>query len=456
MNDDVDVESALRASLAEHAARAPIGDDLADRILDMVDRPVDLPSAPARRWSAWTLPLIASGAVAAAVAAVLVGVAVSRQGADQPAVTATTHLPSPTTSGTAAPTSAPTSPAPTSVVLPPPSGLTDVHLQDLTFVGATDGWGLGSATCTTGASGLCTAMVRTTNGGLTWQSMRGPAANVPGVQDCADPCVTGLRFADDQIGYAYGPSAFFMTTDGGASWQREPGGATQLASLDGTVLRTGSLTSGSTAQTLSTAANGSTQFTPVALAGAPGGREFNGIFRAANFAYLTAIPAAGGLAGELLASTDDGRTWHSRGNPCAGLAQTDLAAISGAADGAVLVECSLHQPDAAVPSSQVRLSTDGGATFGSAHPAPNSDQAVAVASAQAIFYSDGPSLYRSTDGGTSWQRVANDPQWKQASGSTSFIGFESGTLGRWTTQGTRGVTIWTTHDAGRSWAPYRF
>jgi photosystem II stability/assembly factor-like uncharacterized protein len=456
MNDDVDIESALRASLTKHAGRAPLGDDLAERILVAVDRPVAVHTTSGHRWRAWTLPLIASGAVAAAVAAVIVGVSGARHDADRPAVSAaTTHLAPAPTSPTSTP--APTSSAPpSSVVPPPPSGLRNVRLQDLTFVGATDGWGLGTANCTTGTPGVCTAMVVTTDAGLTWHSIRGPGANVPGVGSCADPCVTGLRFADDRIGYAYGPSAFFMTIDGGATWQPQPGGATQLASLNGTVLRTGSLTAGTAAQALYSAVNGSASFKPVALPAASGGRQFTGIFRAANYAYLSAISAGGGHTGELLASADNGRTWSTRGNPCTGLAQTDLAALSGSADGTVLVECSLHQPDPSVPSSQVRVSTDGGATFGPARAAPSSDQAIAAASAQAIFYSDGPSLYRSIDDGASWQPVAHDAKWQPSSGSTSFLGFESAALGRWTTQGTGGVTIWTTHDAGRTWEPYRF
>ena len=39
MNDDFDIEKALRASLAEHAKHAPAGDALAEQILAAADRP---------------------------------------------------------------------------------------------------------------------------------------------------------------------------------------------------------------------------------------------------------------------------------------------------------------------------------------------------------------------------------------------------------------------------------
>ena len=80
-------------------------------------------------------------------------------------------------------------------------------------------------------------MVRTTDGGVTWHGMKPPpSANVP-MLVCEDPCIQDIRFATDQIGYAYGPSAFFMTTDGGVTWQRAPGGADALETLDGNVIR---------------------------------------------------------------------------------------------------------------------------------------------------------------------------------------------------------------------------
>ena len=69
-------------------------------------------------------------------------------------------------------------------------------------------------------------MVRTTDGGGSWRSMTQPPGDV-----------TGIRFATDQIGYAYSADVLEMTTDGGASWQPQDGGAIALESLDGNVIR---------------------------------------------------------------------------------------------------------------------------------------------------------------------------------------------------------------------------
>ena len=38
--------------------------------------------------------------------------------------------------------------------------------------------------------------------------------------------------------------------------------------------------------------------------------------------------------------------------------------------------------------------------------------------------------------------------------NASWVGFESQTEGRAVTDG--GRTIWTTHDGGQTWSPYRF
>ena len=65
----------------------------------------------------------------------------------------------------------------------------------------------------------------------------GPAFNVADVRGCVDPCVQHRRFANDSIGYAFGQSALFMTTDGGQHWQRQKGmGADALETLSGNVI----------------------------------------------------------------------------------------------------------------------------------------------------------------------------------------------------------------------------
>ena len=46
-----------------------------------------------------------------------------------------------------------------------------------------------------------------------------------------------IRFANQSIGYAYGPDALYMTTDGGTNWVRQAGmGADALETLSGNVV----------------------------------------------------------------------------------------------------------------------------------------------------------------------------------------------------------------------------
>jgi photosystem II stability/assembly factor-like uncharacterized protein len=57
-------------------------------------------------------------------------------------------------------------------------------------------------------------------------------------------------------------------------------------------------------------------------------------------------------------------------------------------------------------------------------------------------------MRRSTDGGRTWHRIAD------VTGAISWVGFESQTDGR--ALSADGNVIWTTHDGGVTWTPYRF
>lgn len=449
------VVDALRASLTEHARRAPTADVLAERIIASVDtRPParDLHRDRRRGWSTWTLPLVAAGSVAAVVGAAI-GLAHDNPHADKappaasisvsPSVTHPASTPAPNPSPTTTPS---TTPVDTST-------LHHVQILDLTFAGADDGWALASADCVNGP-GRCTALLRTTNGEV-WKSMPGAAFNVDGVNDCADPCVNHIRFATDEIGYAYGSDALWMTTDGGLHWAQQGGGAEYLETLDNNVIRVvsdGSGCPGPCNVRVETAAIGATTWTPASLGRAARAPVYGLSFaRGGSDAYLLFTGHVTGGAdvatSTLYRSTDGGRTWKKRNEPCAQSSQEiDGVAVAAGGGDRVSVLCATRQ---APRRWFVATSADGGVSFtGQQGAIPAATAGVLAGDPTTVLVAGGIGLSRSTDGGSSWVPVPG------VTGEVAFVGFESDRVGRVVTGG--GRTIWTTRDAGETWTKVNF
>jgi photosystem II stability/assembly factor-like uncharacterized protein len=87
--------------------------------------------------------------------------------------------------------------------------------QAVSFTTAEHGWMLGTQTC---GPAHCTNVLRTTDGGATWKKVG--RIHAPLTSDKIGG-VTGVRFADDMHGWAFGPS-LWSTSDGGATWDKEP------------------------------------------------------------------------------------------------------------------------------------------------------------------------------------------------------------------------------------------
>jgi photosystem II stability/assembly factor-like uncharacterized protein len=452
-----DVETRLRAALAEHARHAPPGGPVADRILAELDAPV---LRPRHGWRTWTFPLLAAAAIAA-VALTLVGVSNIHFSATGPAATRalsqTPTSPQPTHPTSPQPTqpsrSAPPTSFTTKIATANTDGVTGFRATDMSFVSQSEGWALGSANCLHGA-GRCTEVMHTSDG-QNWTQTTGEAFNVPGVKNCASPCVSHVRFANSSVGYAYGPDALFMTTDGGGSWAAQNGlGADVLETLDNNVIL---VRAESTATPLFRRAKvGSSRWSSFTVPGFPSLAKGDTVqlARAAGVTLLAVSgyhPASGfGQYGALYRSTDAGTTWKRMVRPCGpvpgGYHVTIAAATVAAGDGSMAVDCATQWPKDVTGGGEVYSATPGSTKFvapgtgGKVLPAPLIGSP--THDVQFVVTPDGQT-YRSNDAGDTWSTV-------QQLSAITFIGFESDTNGRAVGEG--GRVVWTTHDSGATWS----
>jgi photosystem II stability/assembly factor-like uncharacterized protein len=338
----------------------------------------------------------------------------------------------------------------------PVSGLRDVRIRDLTFAGTDDGWALATADCPH-RPGRCTAVLRT-HDGTRWRLLRWVSFDLQ------------IRFANDRVGYAFGPSGFFMTTTGGRTWQRQPGGGIALETLDGNVVRVVAHGSGCPAWChvhVEIGAIGSSVWTPVAIPETfPNSLGGFGISfaRGGSDVYLLSQghPAGGETPAysTLYRSTDDGHTWQAVGEPCPQVTrEVDSLVIGAAAGNRVSVVCMTRRPH--YGRLFVATSTDAGSHFTAGGMLPKSlsnavlfhdialvGDSTTVLALAGLDGGPAPSLVLSHNGGATWRLARDVP------GGIAFVGFESSQVGRVVAQ--RGRSIWTTRDGGRAWTPTRF
>lgn len=462
-----DFESRLRATLVDRAKDAPPGEPLAERILTEVSAPVPV-LRPRRGWRTWTMPLMAAATVAGVTVAAL---SLSHLGTSaSPKQAPLTHnhsvSPSPlasriqTPSATKSPTNKTHATKSTQPVGPPvnadPNGVTGFRLADLSFYRSKDGWAIGTSRCLSG-SGRCTALFRMTDGAH-WTSLGNSLPFTVSDTDCSD-CVDHIRFATPSTGYAYGPGALFMTTDGGLNWKQQPGrGAEALETFNNNVIRLVSNHSGCPGPCsvyAETAAIGSPVWTKDSLPDTVTTFGYGAaLSRALIATYALAEPSpAGGNpdpADSLYVSTDNGASWTRKPAPCASTgSQYTLAIAAGETVSAVCMTTSNHGRKI---ESYVATSNNEGSGFtrlrGSTF-AGDLSQGLFAGDPNTELLAVGPhGLIRYSSDTKRWTRVDG------VTGRPSFVGFESQTLGRVVTDG--GRIVWTTKDGGQTWSPYRF
>ena len=449
-------ERDLRREFTRAAQQVDIPPGLADRIIVNARTGRAAPHSTGQLLRRWSTPLLAASVAALLIAAVAVGQYLMHSTqADHPTAPATQSNVVGPVSSSPVPHSSPTPSSSASksggaAALPLPAGFT---ARDLTFVSNDDGWALGTAGCDELVVGCRSVIAHTTDGGRSWSSLPEPAWSRTGTD------VIHLRFADDRVGYAYSPEAMYATVDGGMTWRHEAGGVWGLEVADGVAVRV--LGQEGCAPGCSfrveRAPVGSSNWQAVALP--PG--QYNVGAQLVRTGRLIAVATYGNPAGgsnnahgALSVSNDDGATWTAR-SVCPsqlGPSEIDINSVSIGPDGTILVVCQARM--AGGPAS-LQLSADGGASFRSLPSSLGSAPVTlaGVASPQVLFVQS-DALYRSNDGGASWHRVQS-----QGSGplSASFIGFETSSNGRVLDVGQNGSrTVWTTADAGQSWARYNF
>ena len=316
--------------------------------------------------------------------------------------------------------------------------------SDLTWVGDNDGYALGTGDCLSG-SGRCTALVHTSDG-ANWFGVHGTTPfNIAG-SGCTVRCVDGIRFADDQTGYVFGPDVLFMTTDGGGTWQLQAGGASYLEVADNVVLR---IAPGAT-NSLLRSQTGSATWTTLALPTQQGlVPQPVALARSTNYVFVAEM--IGDHAQYLAWSDDDGATWRNGGRACPTLGLIQRMAVGADGSSAWVCGGTTANPSGA---AEIRTSTDGARTSqATSVPGAGADvTGIAALGSGRYLYSRAPSGARPTlteiSTGSSGVVIVTGTVGVDATVPT-FLGCESASVCRWAPGGGNG--IYTSRDHAGVW-----
>jgi photosystem II stability/assembly factor-like uncharacterized protein len=330
-----------------------------------------------------------------------------------PASATPTATPSPTK--TAKPTKKP--PKPTATPTPPKpgnpvaSGPAPERFRplDFSFIGPNVGWALGEE-C--GADKCLARTAWTTNSGKSWHKLPSPV-NLRTKEDTGTS-VRQMRFGNLKNGYLFDPS-LLSTHDGGKTWKKVelPGDVVALNETKGTAW--------------ALVRNCGPEFCELTLWVSPmdkdafakratldlGGKQgatYELIRGGANDGWLSAVGGAGG-GGVLMRTTNAGKTWAYLTNPCTGFEDGLQSQQLTRASGVILwLGCSQGAGAGSEDKAMFR-STNGGASWQSRGNAPRSGQMqdlVATSVHSALLATTHSGLLRTTTGGASWNVVAPD------------------------------------------------
>jgi len=346
-----------------------------------------------------------------------------------------------------------TPPAASTLPVPPATPSASTPLLGLsptsvTFVSADVGWVLGTGAC---PGFPCAAIARTADRGRTWALVPAPDTQTfPGPrQDAAG--ISGLRFADADNGWAFGPD-LWATHDGGTTWARltipglaagtsvaaleTAGGAVHAVLLDGGDYRVASSPVGADHFRLSPVrvpvGAGPVPAVQLVLSGAAGWLLEND---------RTVVAGARLVNGAWV-------TWQP---PCADVVGPAFLAASGPTELAAACDVGLWGTPA---GDHLYVSHDGGSTFvASGTPVPLQMAAHVAAASRSVIVvagsdSTGTVLVATFDGARTWTVVA-----RLGAVTIRDLGFttaDQGVVVATPADGPAGLLV--TRDGGRTWS----
>ena len=470
MSGDERFDREIKSALHDLAAD-PAPDRLVERVSGIPSR------TPA--FAPWrSLVRITSALAAAAVIVIVAGVLiVTRPGASSPitgapaistATPATTVTPSPAVSSSVAPSAAPAASA-SPAGGPVPAGFQAVSV---TFASPDLGWVLGTAQC---SSPPCTSILRTADGGQTWIAISAPRTPILGAALAAEAAVGsgigGLRFADPNDGWAFGPD-LWATHDGGVTWHQvtipgmdagqvvaleASGGYVHAALYDLTgtsspAVRVATSPIGTDAWQLSTAT------VPIGAGPVPGTQ----LVLSGTSGWLLQVDRTV-VGGARLVNG----TWVAWTPPCASVVGPAVLAASSPTELVAACDVGLWSTP---KGEHLYVSHDGGTTFAETGSPVPLDQTAEIASpaSGSVFVagttSQGSAIVGSVDGGTNWQTTLRVAQSGSQDATFTYLGFTTSTQGvaitasgAGTSNGLQQVgTLLMTRDGGQTWSKVSF
>jgi hypothetical protein len=320
--------------------------------------------------------------------------------------------------------------------VPLPSGFVP---ESVSAISRSTYWVLGTAPCAQNTQRGCLALARTDDGGRTFHSIAVPDATVP---PAPDQGTTEVRFADDRNGWLYGGrygDAAYATHDGGVTWRHVtlPGPVRSLEAGRDTAW---AVVAGGTTYSLHRAAVDKDDWQPVRL---PVTLKAPGPHLAVAGGDVVVLDNSDETPGVLLRSTDKAHFSVER-TGCT----TGLGGSLSALDSALWMVCPTGM------QAGLWRSVNGGEDFIRAKhpPIPNSTVIGAIGPDAAVIAIAG-TLHRTTDRGATWSAITVPGQ--HAEGvwhSIRFVDSQTGFAVRSQPQ----PGLWRTDDGGLSWQPVRF